>query len=214
MSIRVFNADDHPILRKGISDLLTNTQWIQWVGSASTGIEAIEKLRSLKPDVAILDIEMPGNSGIEVAQILLEEGINTSFILFTLHKEASFFDLAMKSGIRGYLLKESSESEILECIKSVAEGKPYVNSELTHLLFKKTEETVSPLSALSSQEINVLKLIARRMTSEEIATMLFISPKTVSNHRTNISRKLGLSGKQNGLLIWVMEHRSLFDEQW
>ena len=212
MSIRVFNADDHPILRKGISDLIANSPGMQWVGSASTGSEAIEKIRAIKPDVAILDIEMPGHTGIEVAQILLQEGSDTSFILFTLHKEASFFNQAMKAGIKGYLLKESSEPEILECVKSVAEGKAYVNSQLTHLLFKESEESTSPLADLSAQEINVLKLIALQKTSEEIASMLFISPKTVSNHRTNISRKLGLSGKQNGLLIWAMEHRSLLIE--
>jgi DNA-binding NarL/FixJ family response regulator len=208
MKIRVFNADDHPLLRKGVTDLLKESDDIGWVGSAEDGKEALDKIRSIQPDIAILDIEMPHYTGLEVARILIEEKIKTRFILLTLFKDESFFRNAMKAGVQGYLLKESSEKEILECIRSVNQGKPYVNSSLTQfLMFEKKENNI--LENLTNHEVNILKLIARQKTTAEIANMLFISPKTVSNHRGNIGKKLDLSGEQNGLLKWAIENREL-----
>lgn len=209
MPIKVFNADDHPILRKGVSNLLAETSDIDWVGSANDGQEALDKIRAIQPDVAILDIEMPHYSGLEVARTLMEENSRTAFVLLTLFKDESFFRNAMTIGIKGYLLKESSEAEILTCIRSVNEGKAYVNASLTHFLLNLQQPTNSILEKLSNHEINILKLIARQKTSAEIADMLFISPKTVGNHRSNISKKLDLIGEQNGLLKWAMANRDL-----
>ena len=210
-SISVFNADDHPILCKGITDLIQETSDMKWVGSAHDGEEALQKIRSIQPDVALLDIEMPHLSGIDVARQLISEGSTTSFVMLTLFKDETFFYNALDIGIRGYLLKESSEKEILTCIRTVHKGQSYVNPELTHLLInrKKTQDDV--LSRLSNHEINILKLIARQKTSSEIAEMMFISPKTVSNHRSNISKKLELSGEQNALLKWAIEHKNLLE---
>lgn len=210
MKIRIFNADDHPLLRKGVTDLLKESDDLEWVGCAADGKEALGKIRSLKPDVAILDIEMPHYTGLEVARILIEEGIKTRFVLLTLFKEESFFRNAMKVGVKGYLLKESNEKEILDCIYSVNQGKPYVNSSLTHFLMSE-EPTNNILANLTDHEVNILKLIARQKTTAEIANMLFISPKTVSNHRGNIGKKLNLSGEQNGLLKWAIENRELLN---
>ena len=207
MSIRVFNADDHPILRKGIIDLLKETEGIQWAGSAADGQEALDKIRTIQPDIAILDIEMPHFTGLEVAQKLIAEKISTKFVLLTLFKDEQFFKRAMEIGVNGYLLKESSEKEILDCIKTVYSGKSYVNSSLTHYLIDNNKKKNSLLERLTKHEINILKLIAQQKTSVEIASMLFISPKTVGNHRTNISKKLELTGVQNGLLKWAIEHR-------
>lgn len=209
MAIRVFNADDHPILRKGVTNLLTEAEGIEWVGSAENGKEALEKIRAIKPDIAVLDIEMPHYSGLEVARILLKEGSKTDFILLTLFKDETFLNNALEMGIKGYLLKESSEKEILDCIRSVDKGDAYVNSSLTHFLIHQKKLKDSILSTLSDHELNILKLIARQKNTDEIAEMLFISPKTVSNHRANISKKLGLSGEQNGLLKWAIEHKDL-----
>lgn len=209
MAIRIFNADDHPILRKGITDLLIETEGIQWVGSAENGKDALEKIRAIQPDIAILDIEMPHFTGLEVAQILLKEGLKTEFILLTLFKDERFFHHALDMGIKGYLLKESSEKEIVDCIHTVHKGQAYVNPSLTHYLIKQKTLKNSVLSSLSDHELNILKLISRQKNTEEIAEMLFISAKTVSNHRSNISKKLELSGEQNGLLKWAIEHKDL-----
>jgi two-component system nitrate/nitrite response regulator NarL len=208
MLIRVFNADDHPLLRKGVTGLLKESAKIQWVGSAGDGKEALDKIRNIEPDVAILDIEMPHLTGLEVAQQLIAEGIDTKFVLLTLFKDETFFKHAIRLGIKGYLLKESTEKEILDCIESVHQGKHYVNPSLTQYLISDKEKN-ELLINLSKREINVLKLIAQQKTTPEIANMLFISTKTVSNHRSNVSKKLKLAGEQNGLLKWAIEHRDL-----
>lgn len=209
MQISVFNADDHPILRKGLSNLLAETSDINWVGSAENGQDALTKIRAIQPDIAVLDIEMPYLSGLEVAKTLIAENSPTAFVLLTLFKDESFFRNAMAIGIKGYLLKESSEQEILTCIRSVHQGKAYVNASLTHFLLNAQQPANTILDKLSTHEINILKLIARKKTSVEIADMLFISPKTVGNHRSNIGKKLNLTGEQNGLLKWAMEHRDM-----
>ena len=209
MTIKVFNADDHPLLRKGVSDLIKETKFLNYVGSAADGQEALDKIRSIKPDVAILDIEMPHLSGIDVARTLINENISTQFILLTLFKDESFFQNALNVGVRGYLLKDSSEQLILDCIQAVHSGKAYVNPELTQYLLSAKNTKDDRLSDLSDHEINILKLIAQQKTSAEIADMLFISPKTVANHRSNIGKKLDLSGEQNGLLKWAIKNRGL-----
>ena len=212
MGVTVFNADDHPMLRKGITDLVIETEGLDWVGSADNGRDALTKIRALQPDVAILDIEMPHLTGIEVAKQLISENIKTQFMIMTLFKDEAFLRNALAAGIKGYLLKESNSKEIVDCINNVKEGRVFVNSSLTHLLFKPESEKDSILSNLSSHEINILKLISKQKTSAEIADMLFISPKTVSNHRTNISKKLELKGIQNGLLKWAIANKNLLSE--
>lgn len=209
MDITVFNADDHPMLRKGVTDMIVQTEGLKWVGSAEDGKIALEKIRAIRPDVAILDIEMPFMSGLEVAKTLLAEAVPTRFVLLTLFKDKSFLNQALEAGIKGYLLKESSEKEIVECIHFVNQGKAYVNASMTQYIVQQSVAKNELLDILSRHEINILKLIALQKTSNEIADMLFISPKTVSNHRTNISKKLDLSGEQNSLLKWALENRDL-----
>lgn len=206
--IKVFNADDHPMLRKGITDMLVSYRDFEWVGSADNGDDAIKKIRAIQPDVAILDIEMPLLSGLEVAKTLISEGIKTSFILLTLFKDETFLRNAISMGVKGYLLKESTENEIIECIKSVHQGRAFVNSALTHILIEHNK-TNNILSQLTTHELNILRLISRYKTTTEIADMLFISPKTVGNHRSHIAKKLNLNGEQNSLLIWAMEHKDI-----
>jgi len=207
MSIRVLNADDHPILRKGIVDLIVESEGLEWVGSASDGKEALQKIQDIKPDIALLDIEMPHLTGIEIARELKQKASETKVILLTLFKDSSFVKNALAEGVMGYLLKESKESEILDCIKSVSEGKPYISPSLTNVLITINSGNNSPLESLTEHEINILRLIAKNKTSKEIAEMLFLSPKTISNHRNNISKKLGLEGQQNALLKWVLENK-------
>jgi two-component system nitrate/nitrite response regulator NarL len=209
--LRVFNADDHPILRKGVSDLLIGTAGIKWVGSASNGEEALASIRSIQPEVAILDIEMPFLSGIDVAKTLLKEGSKTKFIILTLYKDETLFHEAMELGIRGYLLKESSEKEIVDCVITVGTGMPYVHPIMSRFLLARRTSKHELLEHLTDHEINILKLISRQMTSTQIAEMLFISQSTVGNHRSNISKKLDLGGEQNGLLKWAIENKSLLN---
>lgn len=209
MPISVFNADDHPLLRKGITDLIRERPQLQWAGSAANGREAVEKIREIKPDVAIIDVEMPHLNGIEAAKLLLAEGCPTQFILLTLFKERRLLQQALETGIKGYLLKESNEEEIVSAIESVVQGRAYVNASLTQFLVN-ADPAEDPLSALTEHERNIVKLIAQEKSTADIADMLFLSPKTIANHRNNISKKLGLKGEQNGLLKWALAHRDLF----
>lgn len=211
MAIRVFNADDHPILKKGIIDLIRQTEGLEWVGSASDGKEAYTKITQIKPDIALLDIEMPFYTGLELARKLKSESFDTRVILLTLYKDSGFIKNAFREGVMGYLLKEASENEIISCINSVAEGKRFISPSLTDIVINMNSEKEALFSSLSEHEVNILRLIARNKTSKEIAEMLFLSPKTIANHRNNISKKLGLSGKQNALLKWVLEHKSEFE---
>lgn len=211
MPIRVYNADDHPILRKGITDLIQEATELEWVGSAKDGKKALEEIRSLAPDVAVLDIEMPYHTGLDVAETLLKEGLDTHFVVLTLYKEEELLVKALKMGVKGYLLKESSERDILACIHAVAEGRLYVDPSLTQYLALQKRDKGDVFANLSDHEIDILRLISRQKTSAEIADMLFISPKTIANHRSNISKKLNLAGVQNGLLKWAMEHKESLD---
>lgn len=211
MNIRVFNADDHPILLKGIVDLIVSTEGLDWVGSARDGKETLEKIIHLEPDIALLDIEMPHYSGIEVARKLREEKVSTKIILFTLFKDSSFIKQALDEGVMGYLLKESTELEIIDCIRKVAGGTKYVTAALADTLINLNNPTSSILTVLTEHELAILKLIARNKTSKEIASMMFLSPKTISNHRSNISKKLQLGGEQNALLKWVLENKHLLN---
>jgi DNA-binding NarL/FixJ family response regulator len=211
MPIRVYNADDHPILRKGITDLIQEAAELEWVGSAKDGKKALEEIRSLLPDVAVLDIEMPYHTGLDVAETLLKEGLDTHFVVLTLYKEEELLNKALKVGVKGYLLKESSERDILACIHAVAEGRSYVDPSLTQYLALQKRDKGDVFANLSDHEIDILRLISRQKTSAEIADMLFISPKTVANHRSNISKKLNLGGVQNGLLKWAIEHKESLD---
>jgi DNA-binding NarL/FixJ family response regulator len=211
MAIRVYNADDHPILRKGITDLIQEAAELEWVGSAKDGKKALKEIRSLVPDIAVLDIEMPYHTGLDVAETLLKEGLDTHFVVLTLYKEEELLNKALKMGVKGYLLKESSERDILACIHAVAEGRLYVDPSLTQYLALQKRDKGDVFANLSDHEIDILRLISRQKTSAEIADMLFISPKTVANHRSNISKKLNLAGVQNGLLKWAIEHKESLD---
>lgn len=209
MSISVFNADDHPLLRKGITNLIRERPQLTWAGSAANGREAVDKIRTIRPQVALLDVEMPYMTGIEAAQELLDEGCATQFILLTLFKEKRLLQQALEIGIKGYLLKESEEEEIVSAIESVAQGRAYVSAGLTQFLINPSPAD-DPLTALTDHERGIVKLIAQEKSTAEIAGLLFLSPKTIANHRNNISKKLKLKGKQNGLLKWAIAHRELF----
>lgn len=208
--IRIFNADDHPILRKGMIELIQQTEGMTWSGSASDGREALEKIRAIRPDIALLDIEMPHASGIEIARQLKYEGLPTRIILLTLFKDPVMVKTALQEGVMGYLLKESPETEIIQCIHAVHTGSKYISPVLTDLMISMTTgDDNDPVAVLSDREKNILRLIARNKTSREIAELLFLSPKTVANHRSNIAKKLSLDGEQNSLLKWAVANKKL-----
>lgn len=207
MQASIIIADDHPLILKGLTDYLTEQDY-NLVGSAVDGKEAFELIKSKEPAIAILDIQMPFLTGLEIAKKCQELKLSTKIILITFEKDESIYNEAKTLQIYGYVLKEFALVEIEKCIASVLDGKSYFSPELIEFL-----EIVEPpeeWELLTPTEKEVLKLIAKNNTGVEIGDLLFISPRTVEKHKSNIIKKLELPHKQNSLLIWAKENQDGF----
>jgi DNA-binding NarL/FixJ family response regulator len=201
-------ADDHPIFRKGLIDILKDIHDLEIVSEVADGLEAYRQIIGKRPDLAILDIEMPGLTGIDVCRKVLSEKSDTKFIVLTMHKDLDFFNDAMEVGVSGYLLKDNAITELITCVEKVLKGERFISPGIEKQLVQKDKApNMAELESLTSTEKIILKLIAESKTSPEIAKLLFISPKTVENHRSNMTKKLGLEGKNNSLLKFAMEHK-------
>lgn len=200
----IITADDHPLLLKGLNDFLLEKKY-NIIDSGINGKEAYNLIVKLKPDIAILDIQMPYMTGLEVAKECKKNKIPTKIILITFHKEKVLFQKASELNIFGYILKEFAIEEIETCIKSVTEGVPYFSPRIKDLLgINPYKDTY--LENLTPSEKKILKLIAKDKTNKDIASLLFISHRTVEKHRSNIIQKLKLEHKTNSLLIWAKDN--------
>ncbi len=200
----IITADDHPLLLKGLNDFLLEKNY-NIIGSGNNGKEAYNLIVKLKPNIAILDIQMPFMTGLEVAKECKKNKIDTKIILITFHKEKMLFQKANELNIFGYILKEFAIEEIELCIKSVTQGVPYFSPRIKELLGINPYKE-SDLPKLTPSEKKILKLIAQDKTNKEIASLLFISYRTVEKHRSNIINKLKIEHKTNSLLIWAKDH--------
>jgi DNA-binding NarL/FixJ family response regulator len=212
--ITILIADDHPLFRKGLQEMIETNDRLQIVHQSSDGEDALGTIEKLKPAIAILDVDMPGLKGLDVAREVRARKLPTGIIILTMYNEADIFNRAMDLGVMGYVLKESAVDEILGCIKAVAAGKHFVSPSLAeHLVHRspkiseKAKETLG-LNALTKAERNVLRLIAQSKTTKEIAKTLFISPRTVEHHRSSLCSKLKLKGP-NALLRFALEHKDI-----
>lgn len=199
-------ADDHPLLLKGLNDFLVEKNYTI-IDKASDGNSAYNIIVKHKPDIAILDIEMPILSGIEVAKKCKQNNIATKIVLITLHRSKDLFQQAQKLNIYGYVLKEFAIEEMENCLKSVAKNTPYFSPKIKDSL-NISDVNNEILQLLTPSEKKILKLIAEDLTNKEIAERLFISSRTVEKHRSNIINKLELKPRTNSLLIWAKENQS------
>ncbi len=205
-------ADDHPLFRKGLKAAIDFHKEIQIISECGDGITALQNIEQLAPDVAILDIDMPGMSGLEVAKALQEKNSSTIVVILTMYNTESMFNKAIDNGAAGYVLKESAANDILECMNIVMTGKSYVSPVLTSMLLKRRkspsfrEELTKGIVELTPMERKVLTLVAENKTTKQIAEELFISRKTVESHRYNITKKLNLQGTYS-LLRFAIEHK-------
>jgi DNA-binding NarL/FixJ family response regulator len=213
-TIKVLIADDHPIFLMGLKDVIESDDELRVVASASNGQEAVRLTQLHQPDVVVLDIDMPRLNGLQAAGQLLQALPDLPIILLTMHKERDPFMRALEIGISGYVLKENAVSDIVYAIRMVQSGQHYLSPEMSSYLLKKSVKTApattrlaDPLASLSPAERRVLELVGQYKSSREIADELFISEKTVFNHRANMALKLQLSGK-NSLLRFAIEHLS------
>jgi DNA-binding NarL/FixJ family response regulator len=211
--IRVFIVDDHPIFREGLVQVLRGDDRIELAGSAANAEEALPQLRAHPPDVAVLDIELPGRSGLDLAGDLERLTAPVPSIVLTMHKDESLFNLAMDRGVKGYILKENAVTDLIRGIHAVAQGDVFLSPTISGYLLRRRgrQEQLraqSPgLAQLTAMERRVLKLTAENLTCKEIGKLLFISHRTVETHRASVARKLGLRGS-HALLQFAIEHRS------
>ena len=212
--LKVIIADDHPIFRQGLVQIIAAEPLFEIVGESGNGAEALELIKLLKPDLAVLDISMPGMNGLDVVKEAEKESLPVHFIILTMFTEEEYFNEAMDCGVKGYLLKENATSDLLQCLKAVAQGEYYISPSLSGYLINRNRhknalhEKVPTLADLTEMEKRILKLIAENKTSKEIASELFISYRTVQNHRNNICQKLGLKGHHK-LLQFALENKGL-----
>jgi DNA-binding NarL/FixJ family response regulator len=200
----IITADDHPLLLKGLNDFLIEKRY-NLIGSGNNGQEAYKLISEKEPDIAILDIQMPHMSGLEIAKRCKENKLSTKIVLITLHKERELYQKAQDLNIFGYILKEFALEEIENCIDIVSQGSQYFSPKIVELLSDESPKE-KYLAALTPSEKKILRLIANDKTNREIASLLFISYRTVEKHRSNIITKLKLKHKTNSLLMWAKEH--------
>lgn len=212
--ITVVIADDHPVFRQGLMDVLRGDAAFRVVGQAADGEAALELIRRQRPRIALLDLEMPRASGLAVAETVRREGLGTEVVILTMYRDTGMFRRALDVGAKGYVLKDSAATDIAACLNLVAAGRAYISPALSsELLDRRAAQPVAELAAiaeLTPAERRVLRLIAQSRTSVEIARSLGSSAKTIENHRSHICRKLGLHGPQ-ALLRFALEHRTLLE---
>lgn len=195
--IKILVVDDHAIMRDGIHALIDLHDDIEVVGEASDGKEAIEKVRELVPDVVIMDIAMPGMDGLEAARRIRKRNPEVKVLVLTQHDHKEYVLSAIKAGVAGYLPKRAVSSELVSAIRAVHRGESFLYPSAATALIQDylRKGEAEPYDYLTEREREILKLIAEGHTSREIASMLFISVKTVQGHRTKIMEKLDIHNR-------------------
>lgn len=212
--IKILIADDHPLMRSGLKSVLESEEDLTVMGEAKNGEEVLQLLNRNDYDVVTLDIEMPETSGLEIARKIVEEKLPVKIIFLTMYKEEDMFNEALDIGAMGYVLKENAVNDIVDCIRKVSEGKYYISPIISQYLVKREQNlrnfvTSTPsLSYLTKTERLILRLIAEDKTTKQIADQLFVSYKTIENHRANISKKLDLHGSHS-LIKFALNNKTL-----
>jgi DNA-binding NarL/FixJ family response regulator len=194
MKHTVIIADDHSTFRKGLVEMLGEISDIEIVAELSDGLQAYQSIVANRPDLAILDIEMPGLTGLDICRKVMSEKSSTKFIVITMHKDKNFFNDAMSIGVMGYLLKDNAIAELIKCVETVLKGERLVSPGIENQLAFTQQNDLPGLAHLTATEKVILKLIAETKTANEIAQLLFVSPRTVEDHCSNMAKKLCLEG--------------------
>jgi DNA-binding NarL/FixJ family response regulator len=211
--VRIVIADDHPVLRRGLRQVIEGDPKLKVVAEADDGEAALAHVRDLKPDIAVLDLDMPKLDGFGVAREIQRSKMPVNIVFLTIHGEEDLFHAAMDLGAKGYILKESALAEITQGLRAVANGQHYVTTSLTAYLLHRRSRTeglarsLPALADLTPTERSILRAIAGYKSSKAIAADVFIHHRTVENHRNSICRKLGLHGP-HALLKFALEHKS------
>jgi DNA-binding NarL/FixJ family response regulator len=213
MAIRILIADDHAVFRSGLRALLEKEHDFQVAGETGSGWDTLKALDSIETDVLLLDISMPGLTGPRTAEEALKKRPSLAIIVLTMHEDEYYLQEMLRIGVRGYVVKKSTGTEVVHAIRAVFRGDSYIDPALANLVIspyvgKVSSREPSRLSGLTPREQEVCRLLAYGFTNAEVAEKLFISDRTVETHRNNIMGKLGLTGRaelvrfaiDNGLL--------------
>jgi DNA-binding NarL/FixJ family response regulator len=211
--ITIIIADDHPIVRKGLRETIEEESDFLILAEVDNGQKAIEAIEKFSPKVVILDVDMPVMNGFDVARAIREKRVATEMIFMTMHRDEDLFNEAIDLGAKGFVLKDSALTDIIECVKAVAASQHYTSHALTSFLINRSRRAIGlsekqpSIHDLTQTERRVLKLIAENLSTREIGEQLFISPRTVEKHREHICQKLNLQGSHS-LLKFALQHKS------
>jgi DNA-binding NarL/FixJ family response regulator len=215
--MKLLIADDHPIFRKGLKDILISAFPKAEITECENGSLALNEILKNQPNVAILDINMPGLNGLEIIKHAIQQKTNSKLIILTMHNEKEMIRKAMMYGAKGYILKDNAVQEIVVCINQVMANNKYMGPATSSFYKefpeddKKKNELNMLLRSLSHAELKTLKLVSQNKTSKEISDLLFLSEKTIENYRSRICQKLNLPARNNSLVIWVNENHDLLN---
>ena len=215
--MHILIADDHPIFRSGLKFLLEASFEDIKIDQVENGQEVMSFLKDQIPDIIIVDIDMPIMNGLEVCKAVSDLKIETKIIVLTFYKEMEMFKLAFFNGAKGYLVKDNTSEELVDCINTVLEGKTYVAQEVREEgknLFsndKMNFHLQDSISKLSQTELKTLKLVSQKYSSREIADLLFVSVKSIENYRSRICKKLNLDARNNSLVLWCMDNKMILE---
>lgn len=207
MQTTLFLADDHAILRDGLVRLLESRADFKVIGSAGNGRDTVKEVRQLKPQVVIMDLSMPDMNGIEAARQIRELVPDARVVMLSMHAMPEYVFHALEAGVRGYILKESAGSDLIEAVLTVQAGRRYFSPKVAGIIADQlaTRPAGSPLDSLSKREREILQLVAEGRSSAAIADVLNISPKTVDTYRSRLMQKLNI-GDIATLVKFAIQH--------
>ena len=215
--MRVYIADDHPIFRSGLKFLLeTSFDKIEIV-QFENGLDIVQEVTKETPDIVIVDIDMPEKNGLEVCDEITKLMLPTHVIVLTMYNDPEMLKLAFFNGAKGYLVKDNTSEELVDCINFVLSGKTYVAKSIREQQHVFDENDLNKvhianlLNSLTRTELKTLKLVSQKLSSKEIADLLFVSVKSVENYRSRICKKLNLDARNNSLLLWVLDNKKIID---
>ncbi len=210
MTIKVLIADDHAIVRTGLRALINAESELVLVGEATGGVDAIEQVKSLTPDILVLDISMPDLDGIEVIKSLINNNITCKILVLTVHEDEALLREVLKLGASGYIIKHAAETELISAINAVIRGDLYIHPKMIRALIepekRQSKRLIGSHEPLTTREEEVLRLIVQGYTNKQVAEELNISTRTVEGHRANLTDKLGIRNRVD-LLRFAKENK-------
>lgn len=217
--MKIVIADDHPIFRSGLKFLLESSFPSIKVTDFENGEGVLSFLVENKPDLVLLDIDMPGKNGLDTCEAIKNSYPEIKVVILSMYKDVEMVKLAFFNGAKGYLVKDNTSDELVECVQTVCQGKSYLAKEIRdshqqQMTNSSKELQIAQLiELLTPTELKVLKLVSQKYASKQIAELLFVSVKSVENYRSRICKKLNLDARNNSLLMWVMENKRILDSK-